>query len=268
MPKYRFLALSDTHSPSTDEQAFGRVVSAIETYKPDVIVHLGDAIEGDFMSKHPPDAREEPSPDEELDKVVAMLNVLTDAAPNAHKVWLYGNHDDSMLNYQPGRRDTKTYKLIRAYWREVRKGIRGNWHIISTYKHSTAWRLGQITFRHGSDTSDAGAKQDLFDYCTPHGLHISGHTHRPQEVQQLVMGKSLTHFWSANTGCLADVERLHYMDRKRNSLWGHAYVIGECLAPNLNEGRKVYAQKNWDAETVILRRFGENWAPNSLSKPA
>lgn len=95
-------------------------------------------------------------------------------------------------------------------------------------------------------------------------LHISGHTHRPQQVTQLVQGKALTPFWSANTGCLMDVSQAYYMDRARKDLWGHAYVVGTVHAPGLKEGRCNYAGKRWEAETRIIRLFGENWAPNRL----
>lgn len=266
MPRFKVFALSDTHCPIMDRSAFGAVIKAIEDFKPHVLVHVGDAMEGKFTSRHEPDERQRWSPIQEMKAVADMFHALNDAAPDAHKVWVYGNHDSNTLEYSPGRKDSETIELLRgAFEVHVRdKGALDGWHEVSNYSHSRAWRIGQLTFRHGCDVSDAGLKQDLFSYCTPHGLHVSGHTHRPQEVTQLVVGKSLTDRWYANTGCLMDVSKAFYMDRARKDLWGHAYLRAEVHAPGVKEGRQMYAQKRWDAETVIIKRFGENWARNAL----
>ena len=267
MPEYRFLALSDTHAPLVDWSAFNKVIEAIEEYKPQVIVHIGDALEGKFTSRHEADDRHNWTPIQEMEACARVFKAINDAAPKAHKVWVFGNHDDNMLNYNPGRRDRGTIELIKSHFQThlIDEGTLKNWHILDRYEHQKGWRIGQLTFRHGCDASDAGLRQDLYSYCTPHGLHISGHTHRPQQVQQLVQGKALTPFWFANTGCLMDVSQAYYMDRARKDLWGHAYIVGTVHAPGLKEGRCNYAGKRWEAETRIIRLFGENWAPNKVN---
>ena len=267
LPEYRFLALSDTHAPLVDWASFNKVIQAIEEYKPDLIVHVGDALEGKFTSRHEGDERHRWSPIQEMEACAKTFRAINEAAPEAHKVWVYGNHDSNLLEYNPGRKDSDTIELLRtAFEVKVRgTGALDGWHVADRYSHSRAWRIGQLTFRHGCDASDAGLRQDLYSYCTPHGLHISGHTHRPQQVQQLVQGKALTPFWSANTGCLMDVSQAYYMDRARKDLWGHAYIVGTVHAPGLKEGRQQYAGKRWEAETRIIRLFGENWAPNRLA---
>jgi predicted phosphodiesterase len=267
LPEYRFLALSDIHCPTVDWSAFNKVVHAIDEFNPDLIVLNGDLVEADYTSKHHPDERHKFGPHEEMDACAKVMKAINEAAPNAHRVWLYGNHDNSMFNYEPGRKGGKIIQTLRDSFtlRVVIPGHTKGWHIIQKYEHTVTWRIGQLTFRHGCDASDAGLRQDLYSYCTPHGLHISGHTHRPQQVTQLVQGKALTPFWFANTGCLMDVSQAYYMDRARKDLWGHAYIVGTVHAPGLKEGRQQYAGKRWEAETRIIRLFGENWAPNKVA---
>ena len=268
MPEYKVFAVSDTHAPLTDKGAWGQTMDALRDWQPHVFVHVGDAVEGNFTSRHEPDARHKWSPVFEIEKLAEQIREINDAAPDALKVWVYGNHDSNLFEYNPGRKDADTIELLRAAFemKVTQAGLLDGWIIKTGYKHEASWRIGQMTFRHGCDVSDAGLKQDLMSYCTPHGLHVSGHTHRPQEVTQLAIGKALTPFWWANTGCLVDMERMHYMDRARKDMWGHAFLRGYVKAPGLKEGRHQYAGKSWDAEVVILRKFAENWAPNSLAR--
>ncbi len=268
MPEYKVFSFSDAHPPHLHKGAWAETMQALREWNPDAIVANGDITNGEFTSRHGKDARVDSNPVTEMRAIRDLFVEINDNARDALKVWNWGNHDKNFLHYQPDRRDPDTYALIMALWEEmvVAPGILKGWIIKDDYKHQTSWRIGQMTFQHGCDVSDAGLRQNAISYCTPHGLYVSGHTHRPQEVTQLRFGKALSHYWTANTGCLVDVDQMHYMDRTRIDLWGHAYLRGYVNAPGLKEGRKVYAEKRWDAETVILRMFAENWAPNSLAR--
>jgi predicted MPP superfamily phosphohydrolase len=268
VPEYKFFSFSDTHAPLTDPEAWAGTMRGLRDWIPDVLVWNGDIVEGNFTSRHEPDARHKWSPIYEIERVAEQIREINDTAPNALKVWVYGNHDSNLFEYNPGRKCADTIELLRAAWelKVEQAGLLKGWIIKNGYKHEAAWRIGQVTFRHGCDVSDAGLKQDLMSYCTPYGLHVSGHTHRPKQVTQFEMGKALSPYWYANSGCLVKMEEMHYMARARKDLWGHGFIRGYVNAPGLKEGRKVYAEKRWDAETVILRMFAENWAPNSLAR--
>ncbi len=244
------------------------MMDGLRDWRPDVFVHGGDAFEAKLPSKHPKDARHKWTARDEILAFADQLREINDAIPDALRVWVYGNHDGAFFNYEAGRMEKDVNETIQdSFWRHVtNEGLLEGWLVKDCYKHEASWRIGQMTFRHGCDVSDAGLKQDLMSYCTPHGLHVSGHTHRPHEVTQLSIGKALTPFWWANTGCLVDTGKMHYMDRARKDPWGHGYLRGYVKAPGLKEGRHQYAGKSWDAEVVILRKFAENWAPNSLAR--
>ena len=268
MPEFKFFSFSDTHAPLTDPVAWAETMRGLRDWSPDVLVWNGDIFEAEFMSRHDPDARHDWDPSEEMEKIADQIREINEAAPKALKVWVYGNHDCNMLNYNPGRKCKKTTHLLRKHFGLITKqeNLLDKWIIKRDYEHDASWQIGQLTFRHGCDASDSGLKKDLLDYCTPYGLHISGHTHRPEPVTQFTQGGALSPFWYTNTGCLADWDRMYYMKRSRKSKWGHAFLRGYVTAPGLKEGRKVYAEKRWDAELVTLRMFAKNWAPNSLAR--
>ena len=127
------------------------------------------------------------------------------------------------------------------------KALEG-WQIVEEYSHRTKIRRGPVTFQHGCSTGKTAEKDAAYDYGTPFGLYICGHTHRPLEVTRAEERGRWLPYWYANPGTGICFKRCHYMDRLSMAKWGRGCIVGEIPASSVRESRTAYASKNWDAE--------------------
>lgn len=121
-----------------------------------------------------------------------------------------------------------------------------DWRITEKYTHDTYLRLGPITFQHGCSTTVNCEKDASYDFGTPYGLYVCGHTHRPIPVTRARERKKKLPFWYANPGTGANWDRMHYMDRMDKGLWGRGAVL--IHTPGISQRRTAYASKVWTAE--------------------
>ncbi len=253
MPKYRVASISDIHAPLTCPKRWKWAVDKLKDFKPDAIVINGDWFEGKASSRHEPDARHAWTVTQEFDTVAEQIRELNETFPESHRVFLYGNHNDNLMNYQPGRKDTDFYYLVQSL-RESRinPGLKG-WHVIDKYRYDKSFYIGQLCFRHAYSTSAAGLARELYEHCPYMGLMVTGHTHRPKDVTQHEHVGAILPYWTANTGTLADPERMHYADRQNTTRWGSGVLLAEVMAPGLKEGRYLYSEPRWSA---VVELFG------------
>lgn len=262
---FRVACASDFHFPIADSKAVDWFLSEAERFEANVIVLNGDLIEGKAASRHAKDERHAWDIKTEFETAKKLFDEINDRFPNAHKVWLYGNHDDNLINYNTGRLPKEVQELIRSYKTTYFADALRYWHEIDHYKHKSQWSVGQLTFRHGTECSQAGIKQNLFDYCAPNGLLIEGHTHRPEPVTQLKINQVRTDRWYCNTGCMMDVEQAHYMDRMRTSNWGQACLLATTSSPGITEGVQYLRKPHWKAELKIRQIGSQHYHDVSLT---
>ena len=251
MKPTKFIAFSCTHCPYQDEAAISWLLDEICSYKPSVIVHLGDGHEADAASRWDTDKYVEL-----IDEYKVHNQLLADirkAAPRrARLIFLEGNHDANIL--AKGRIDSRLHELIdyRQHEPELK-----HWRTIPYIydRRRGTYKLGQVVFSHGYECSVSGVKREALYMLegSQYGLYVHGHTHRPEPVQQIYANQTtpLT-YWRANAGCLRDLKPL-YMRRRNTSQWGHGLVRGEAM--RLKSPR---SSKCWDAETLIRTRY-DNW---------
>lgn len=251
MAVVRFAAFSCLHAPITDPKYFNWLCDQLSEYRPDVIVNLGDWYEGLAGSRHSRHPLQKWSLYDEHRAVLAQAQRLRAAVPEAKKVWLFGNHDDNQFGRQPDRVPEDLREV--ADWRnyEPLRDELSDWRIIDTYTHRTAWYLGQVAFQHGCAVGLNAQADAACAYGVPYGLHVSGHTHRPARVTQVMLRQVPLPYWFANPGTGIDFDQTYYMDRQSMLKWGHGLVLGECKASG--EGRQVFAARNWDAETRVFK---------------
>lgn len=249
MPDFAVGCISDLHIPIHNQKSIDWALGELKGFgigqKGSVLVINGDLFEGKCGSRHSPDERHSWTVSQEFHEVEKFLKGINEGFPDAYKVFLFGNHDDNLINYNAGRLPKELQQLVFDRWQSVKKDLLSDWRVIDQYTHETNWYLGQLCFRHGCDTSKAGLVKDLFDYGVPNGLLVEGHKHRVQDVTQLVVNDVKAPYWSCNTGTLADIPKMHYMDRSRKSNWGAGVLLAECKAPGLKEGRKSYEKPCW-----------------------
>ena len=247
-----FVAFGCAHVPLTDQGAFQWLLSQIREVKPDVIVNLGDWFEADSVSRWP--SEYDWSLEDEYRKGDSMMAEIRAAAPSARRIFLPGNHDDNIL----AQARVPIKLRSRVAWNVPQYDSKGKWlnKELLTYWERPAsyiycrrrgvWRLGQVTFSHGFESSlNADLHQSIL-LGVPNGLYVGAHTHKPLPVTQAVRTPSIPlPYWYANVGCLRDLKPV-YVQRKRTHGWGHACIVGEAHP----DGRHRHT-RHWSAE---LRR--------------
>lgn len=193
--------------------------------------------------------------EEEFNAAGAYLRRVADAAPLSSKHWLLGNHDHYYRDMDP-RRVPRHFRSL-LDWNRVIPSLL-DWRQVP-YENAphSCLELGQVVFRHGFRTGGAAWTEDhQFNRWTgghAHRLHVTGHTHSPRKPERVEVRRGLElDIWSANTGTLADWDKLHYAKRLDTSKWGQA-----CLLIEARMGRSCLPTKQWDAELKVRRMFGQ-----------
>jgi predicted phosphodiesterase len=217
-----FLAFSCTHCPHQDETAIAWLLGQIADRKPDVIVHLGDLVEGDAGSRWNDEAVHTL-----LDEYAVANELLKSVRKVAPKstglVILQGNHDANIL--AKGRIDPRVRQLL-----DMRKNIDElqHWNTKAEYEYDRkrgCFRLGQVCFCHGFDCSAAGIRRATMTTPLP--------------------------WWVANAGCLRDLKP-DFVKRLNTQMWSQAVVVGESELI-----KSPRSQRCWDAETVVFREYDQ-----------
>jgi len=253
MKSVSFLALSCTHCPHHDPVAIDWAVDRVREYKPDVIVHLGDGVEADAASRW-----DDESVHSLLDEYAALdivLHRLRTASPHASCHFLRGNHDANVM--APNRLDPRIRELVNPnlHIKEFK-----HWNTRAEYEYDRkrgCFRIGQVCFSHGYETSASGVRREALYFLTGHqyGLYIHGHTHRSTPagppVQLQATANTLLPYWRANAGTLRML-KANFLKRQNTALHSQAVVVGSALPI-----KSPRAQQCWDAETVVFRGYDE-----------
>lgn len=262
MPKrsVSWLAFGCVHVPLHDRNATARLCDRISTYRPAVVVCLGDLFEADAASRWP---SERPwSLEDEYRAANALLRDIRRAAPNATRVFLPGNHDDNILAW--ARLPQKVRDL--CDWRRRLHGADGAWineELLTRWRRPArylycrrrgVWRIGQVTFAHGYETGINGDETHSILLGVPNGLYVGAHTHRPTPVTQAKRtGTVPLPYWYCNVGCLRDLKP-PYVARRRTHAWGHGWVVGEAMPV-----RSWRASREWSASLEVVSTY-DDWA--------
>lgn len=253
----KFAAFSCIHCPHQDESALRMVRKEVGVFKPDILINLGDTLEADAASRWP--SEEAHNLLDEYREADEVLRLLEEAAPEADRVWLLGNHDDNILREHripPKLRELCNFRvpIFDSKGQQVNQNML-KWKTPTPYEYSRrgVFRVGAVTFGHGYEaTQQADANQAVI-LGAPFGLWVGGHTHRPTAGKPVrVMKNSIPlPYWYLNAGCLRKMD-CSFMTRKRQYAWGHALVLGWALpikSPRL--------RPTWDAECLVLSYYDD-----------
>jgi len=253
----KWLALSCSHAPIQDNETIDIICERIKEYQPDVIIHLGDLFEADSASKWGSEYNW--TYEDELDAGCnQVLKKLREANENAECWLLPGNHDENLR--AEGRFDWKIRDSLD--WEAPQyttSGIHLNeelqhWKVKAKYKYNqkgTA-RIGATVFAHGYEAGGASDKFQAFSLGWPHGLFVSGHTHRPTPGEpvnaQLTQTRPTDRFY-LNAGCTRTME-CSYMERKYQQKWGHAVCYGYSQVVN-----SPRLKPTWNAYCELIKSY-------------
>lgn len=214
----RLLIIPDTHRPFHDQRAWNLVIQVAKTWAPDRIIILGDF--GDFysVSSHQknPALRNLFLKDEVVD-VTAGLDELANAAPDAKKYYVQGNHEWRLERYIAAQAPD-LFGCVDT------PGILGlkerGWRYTPYKKHQ---KIGEIYFTH--DTGKSGINAARQARTAFEDNVVIGHTHR---MDYSIKGnaKNSPHV-AAMFGWLGDVEKVDYMHNvNAKSDWVLGFGVG------------------------------------------
>lgn len=234
----KFLAYGDIHTIDHDEGYCAWLLEQLAAHQPDVVVCLGDVINAKAFSAYKNIGVV--GIKEEAEYADKHLHDVFRFSRKARHIFMVGNHEERMeraayefLDLQP-----ETYMKELANWEKYDY----------VYHPSGTFRLGQVTFYHGFETSDLGRTREAVDLGVEYGLCVSGHTHRIKQVHEIDKGGVLLRRWIANPGCGLDFasQKLDYMKKKNDRTWGQGIVVGEC-----DEKVRYAGKRAWTAETIV-----------------
>jgi predicted phosphodiesterase len=219
-----FAAFSCPHCPLQNEESIDWALHHIGKVKPDVTIHLGDGHEADSASRWPSEA--DWSLEHEFNQHNKLLRRVRKASKASRLVMLPGNHDANLMSLN--RINAKLRSLC-DYRRREPELV--HWEHNREYiyeRNRCTFRIGQVTFCHGFQTSAAGVRREAMYLGDHYGLYVHGHLHRPNEGQprRLLWGDEPTNWHIANAGTLADISRMTYVHRKTHDQWGAGLVVG------------------------------------------
>lgn len=211
--------VTDVHSPFEHKRGWRIVLDALEDFKADTFVSLGDfmdCLSVSHWSKSPDRAL---SLKDEVDHAKAMLDEIEARTPGARRIFVGGNHEDRLQRYLQDKAP-ELFQFI-----DIPKLLhleeRG-WEYVP-YKQSI--RIGKLNLTH--DVGSAGRYNVYKALDTFQSPIATGHTHRlGYVVEGDATGDSQV---SAQFGWLGDVEQVDYMHRvKARRDWalgfGYGYV--------------------------------------------
>ena len=253
----RFAAIPDLHAPLTHKGYFEWMLRQIEDFRPDVVVNLGDWFEGKPAKRFSKWPGETWTLEAERRAVADQAEAINAVAPDAKKVWLYGNHDFNQHGDDPDRVPADYKDSV--HWRNhvgLAKALEG-WTVIEKYDHRTSFKLGPVIFQHGCDVAKNSMQKAAYLYGGPYSLYVCGHTHRIVPVTQAEHLDIPLPYWWANPGCGVEWDKMRYMDRCSMAKWGRGLVIGEVSDTAVANRKSTYSSVQWSAEVLV-----HSWAHN------
>lgn len=248
----KIIAYSCPHGILVDKDWEAWLVKRIRQEKPDEVICLGDLHEAMHASRWP--SAYNWTMTAERDDVARHMDRITRAAPDVPKTLLMGNHDANMLNVLRIDADKfghDTFDWTLWYDRQLNQD---GWNIGCEYVYDPEWgavQRGQVTFTHGYSAGTQADKEMALVIGQPYGLTVSGHTHRPKPVTQVMASTRISlPYWFANPGCGRTLKP-DYAQQKLTQDWGQGLVVveyEEWRYPNY-----MPREPRWEAWTEIFR---------------
>lgn len=252
------IAFSCVHCPHQDEKAVAWLRAQIKEERPDYVVCLGDLLEADAASRWPGEQKHDLAT--EFKNADAFLRSIKDAAGDARLIFIEGNHDN---NIRAANRIPEKLRALCDYRQSI--PAMADWTFGAEYEYHRSrgvWRLGQVSFMHGYETSAAGLDTQAITMGNPFGLSVWGHTHRPTEATQVYRAQAPLPYWRMDVGCICKMDT-EYMKRKRQWAWGQACAVIN-LNPSAGTAKSPRMSPHWDADLRVFRMYEPDLHPKRM----
>lgn len=184
------LIISDTHFPFHHRDTFDFLAHLKSQIKPDLVIHIGDEIDGHAWSYHEKET-DSHGPDKEFELALAFMKQLYKIFPAVHV--MHSNHGSLH------QRKAKSGSIPRAFIKSYQDAFEAppDWHWHPSYK--TQMSNGEsVLFAHGMGANAFNSALDL-------GISlVQGHFHSRLEVQIKFSPFNGKNIFGMTVGCLID----------------------------------------------------------------
>lgn len=213
-PWKRFMAVGCSHGSLANPKAIEAVLEFKRRYRPQVVVHLGDAIDvaafrsgakgsNDEAIRHEPDLE-------------AGLDFLTKLRPD---VYLLGNHEARLWSLR-NHYNAIVSGLAQSIVNDIEKTCKKLKCKVLPWEYNQSYKLGDYSLMHGWFFNEMAAR----DHAETFGNVIFAHTHRASVAK----GRRTDSPTGINAGCLIDIPKADYAKARRaTQAWANGFVWGE-----------------------------------------
>lgn len=175
---------SDCHFPHHDDRTLNILYQVLDDISPEIVVDHGDTLDCEQISKYPKDPYNRTSLSDEVKMAARHIGTVHNITPNAHHIWLEGNHEDRLRRVIWDLADKRTAGELLTLpnvkevlsWESMLGLDSIGWEVVNY--PNTKILFNRLVLAHGSKVraqSAASAKAEHDQYGKS---GISGHTHR------------------------------------------------------------------------------------------
>ena len=198
----------DTHGQYIDEAAEGVLLSVLKDFQPDVVVHIGDAVDCYTISRFSKDPTRKETLQDEIDHARRHLARVRLATPNAAMYLFEGNHEERLHRAFCASQDAmREVVQLRAFqdaitWPNLLQldGLGVNW--VPLQDQPAMGIFTKFILKHGDVVRKWSGWSAAGEWAKYGKSGASGHVHR--------LGLFFHRDWNGNhvwaeTGCLCDL---------------------------------------------------------------
>lgn len=220
------IVLGDTHFPYQDRECLAVIKRLVADVKPDVIVHMGDLIDCWQISTFDKDPSRRDTLQDNIDQAAAFMNELTMLTPNAHRLYLEGNHEfrltKTISRAKEGVRELMGLRVTRTAlsWQAILEEVNvfPFWEFVPMRRQAHRRVFPNLVLKHGSIVRKWSGMTARGEWERYGKSGMSGHTHRLGLFFHDDFNGA--HGW-AETGCTCDLHPEYMEDPD----WQHGCVV-------------------------------------------
>lgn len=235
------MAVGCSHGNRANKDALAAVLLFREQFKPDEVIHLGDAYDlASLRAGAMNNGNDEDSADDYLSDIDDGRRFLNDLRPT---VFCLGNHDERAKRYLY-HHNAVVRGYAEALWTRMLEPITKHCRVFidsHTVLQSSWFKLGGYSWGHGVLYSE----NFLRDTAETWGNTVVAHAHRAG----IATGRRTDNPQAFCVGTLAEIPCMEYALKRRATLaWSHGIVFGEYTdeSANLYLHRWNQGEQKWN----------------------
>ena len=243
----KFVAIGDSHGDLVCDKTLKTALTFIKDYKPDLLVHLGDAFDFRALRSGIRASDGEAYEDFVHDTMCGYetLEQLWEAGGSCEKVYLLGNHENRLVHTSVSHPNGIIRSAALDGFEKLKDFTKKHKALMLPYHHDKGvYRKDGVSFVHGYTANNSSVSQHAAHYGEAGGAVVMGHLHRLEHASAPKQG-GVEGF---SAGCLADFSTMHYAQhRLATSRWCNGWVFGVIS----KGGHKIWEAKKTGAKWLL-----------------